>query len=203
MSNIFDLSSIFIKQLWPQFCIPLTSVTLVLDFSNSCDLCSVFLNYMWPQYCINQKKLLPSSSKMCDLSSTFLKQQYHHPPGVPSAPGILRHVRQVLRHLRHEHRLPVLSGGEGDDLFWEKTTFAERRRHVLREDDLTWEKTTCPVLQTFVQVLPTTLRGQGMAVVHLMSMLSQMASPIVVYSVSRSCWCWVMFVVLALVLVKL
>ena len=34
------------------------------------------------------------------------------------------------------------------------------------------------------QVLPTTLRGQGMAVVHLMSMVSQVASPLIVYSVS-------------------
>ena len=37
---------------------------------------------------------------------------------------------------------------------------------------------------TFSQVLPTTLRGQGMAVVHLMSMVSQVASPLIVYSVS-------------------
>ena len=35
------------------------------------------------------------------------------------------------------------------------------------------------------QVLPTTLRGQGMAVVHLMSMVSLVASPLIVYSVSK------------------
>ena len=35
----------------------------------------------------------------------------------------------------------------------------------------------------FSKVLPTTLRGQGMAVVHLMSMVSQVASPLIVYSV--------------------
>ena len=34
------------------------------------------------------------------------------------------------------------------------------------------------------QVLPTTLRGQGMAVVHLMSMVSLVVSPLIVYSVS-------------------
>jgi len=36
--------------------------------------------------------------------------------------------------------------------------------------------------QFSVEVLPTTLRGQGMAVVHLMSMVSQVASPLIVYS---------------------
>ena len=35
------------------------------------------------------------------------------------------------------------------------------------------------------QVLPTTLRGQGMAFFNVMSMFSQMASPVVVYSVSQ------------------
>lgn len=34
-----------------------------------------------------------------------------------------------------------------------------------------------------VQVLPTQLRGQGMALVNVMSMFSQMASPVFVYSV--------------------
>ena len=33
------------------------------------------------------------------------------------------------------------------------------------------------------QVLPTQLRGQGMALVNVMSMFSQMASPVFVYSV--------------------
>jgi len=40
--------------------------------------------------------------------------------------------------------------------------------------------------QFSVEVLPTTLRGQGMAVVHLMSMVSQVASPLIVYSSSLS-----------------
>ena len=34
------------------------------------------------------------------------------------------------------------------------------------------------------QVLPTTLRGQGMAVFLMMSMVGQVASPLIVYSVS-------------------
>ena len=38
------------------------------------------------------------------------------------------------------------------------------------------------------QVLPTTLRGQGMAVVLMMSMVSKAASPLIVYSVS--CFFW-------------
>ena len=36
------------------------------------------------------------------------------------------------------------------------------------------------------QVLPTALRGQGMALVNVMSMFSQMASPVFVYSVGLS-----------------
>ena len=36
------------------------------------------------------------------------------------------------------------------------------------------------------QVLPTALRGQGMALVNVMSMFSQMASPVFVYSVRVS-----------------
>lgn len=40
--------------------------------------------------------------------------------------------------------------------------------------------------QFSVEVLPTTLRGQGMAVVHLMSMVSLMASPFIVYSSALS-----------------
>jgi len=40
--------------------------------------------------------------------------------------------------------------------------------------------------QFSVEVLPTTLRGQGMAVVHLMSMVSQVASPLIVYSSALS-----------------
>ena len=38
------------------------------------------------------------------------------------------------------------------------------------------------------QVLPTTLRGQGMAVFLMMSMVSKAASPLIVYSVS--CFFW-------------
>merc|ERR1719491_457385 len=40
--------------------------------------------------------------------------------------------------------------------------------------------------QFSVEVLPTTLRGQGMALVHLMSMVSQIASPQIVYSSALS-----------------
>ena len=38
-------------------------------------------------------------------------------------------------------------------------------------------------LQYTVEVMPTCLRGQGTALVNVMSMLSQMASPYIVYSV--------------------
>ena len=37
--------------------------------------------------------------------------------------------------------------------------------------------------QYTVEVMPTCLRGQGIALVNMMSMLSQMASPYIVYSV--------------------
>ena len=37
--------------------------------------------------------------------------------------------------------------------------------------------------QYTVEVMPTCLRGQGIALVHMMSMVSQMASPYIVYSV--------------------
>ena len=48
--------------------------------------------------------------------------------------------------------------------------------------EVIWAK---PIRDTLPsQVLPTTLRGQGMAVVHLMSMVSLVASPLIVYSVS-------------------
>ena len=38
-------------------------------------------------------------------------------------------------------------------------------------------------LQYTVEVMPTCLRGQGIALVNVMSMVSQMASPYIVYSV--------------------
>ena len=37
--------------------------------------------------------------------------------------------------------------------------------------------------QYTVELMPTCLRGQGIAMVNMMSMLSQMASPYIVYSV--------------------
>ena len=37
--------------------------------------------------------------------------------------------------------------------------------------------------QFTVEVMPTCLRGQGVALVNVMSMLSQMASPYIVFSV--------------------
>ena len=39
--------------------------------------------------------------------------------------------------------------------------------------------------QFTVEVMPTCLRGQGNALVNVMSMVSQMASPYIVYSVKR------------------
>ena len=38
--------------------------------------------------------------------------------------------------------------------------------------------------QYTVEVMPTCLRGQGIALVNMMSMVSQMAGPYIVYSVS-------------------
>lgn len=45
------------------------------------------------------------------------------------------------------------------------------------------------------QVLPTQLRGQGMALVNVMSMFSQMASPVFVYSVGVQSPPWRLFIV--------
>ena len=39
--------------------------------------------------------------------------------------------------------------------------------------------------QYTVEVMPTCLRGQGIALVNMMSMVSQMAGPYIVYSVRR------------------
>ena len=40
--------------------------------------------------------------------------------------------------------------------------------------------------QYTVEVMPTCLRGQGIALVNVMSMVSQMGSPYIVYSVRTS-----------------
>ena len=74
--------------------------------------------------------------------------------------GNLCHGWKILCHLGHEHWLSVFRWGRF-------TRTSNHRWHLLS------------------QVLPTTLRGQGMAVVHLMSMVSQVASPLIVYSVSN------------------
>ena len=76
-------------------------------------------------------------------------------------PGCHVHGRQVLRHLCHECWLPDYSWG----IFWDK----------------------CPCFpchwSLLLQVMPTQLRGQGTALVNGMSMVAQMASPYIVYSV--------------------
>ena len=76
-------------------------------------------------------------------------------------PGCHVHGRQVLRHLCHECWLPDYSWG----IFWDK----------------------CPCFpchwSLLLQVMPTQLRGQGTALVNVMSMMALMASPYIVYSV--------------------
>ena len=48
--------------------------------------------------------------------------------------------------------------------------------------------TLLAILELFcVQVMPTDLRGQGTALMNVMSMVSQMASPYIVYSVRLFC----------------
>ena len=45
------------------------------------------------------------------------------------------------------------------------------------------------IYKYFFQVIPTQLRGQGIAIVSVMSMVSQMASPLIVYSVRLYLFC--------------
>ena len=44
--------------------------------------------------------------------------------------------------------------------------------------------------QWYVELMPTCLRGQGAAVVNVMSMISQMGSPYIVYSVRIYKYFW-------------
>ena len=77
-------------------------------------------------------------------------------PGETGCPGCLGNGCQILCNLCHEHWLPVHGGGE---------------------------RYSASMKLSKAQVLPTQLRGQGMALVNVMSMFSQMASPVFVYSV--------------------